>query len=168
MERIAKIADRELMTTIRQVDVDTYDIGLDGQLHRVHCRELLPNLYSLLLGEDAHEVRVSDMDSANCVDAHLYEEGFTIELIDPLKRLLGEAAGRAGDGKVMIESIMPGKVLRILVAEGEAVEAGQPVGVLVAMKMENEIEAPRKGTVQTVHVREGDSVETGETLITIV
>ena len=62
---------------------------------------------------------------------------------------------------------MPGKVLKILVAPGTAVAAGQLVLILEAMKMENEIFATAAGTVSQLGCKEGDSVNTGDTLLVI-
>ena len=62
---------------------------------------------------------------------------------------------------------MPGKVVRVLVAVGDAVQPRQPVVVVEAMKMENELRASRAGTVTEVHVREGVSVEAGAPLVVI-
>ena len=72
-------------------------------------------------------------------------------------------AGGAG----AIEAPMPGKVLKILVSQGAPVTAGQLVLILEAMKMENEIYAPSAGTVTQLGCKEGDSVNTGDTLLVI-
>ena len=71
----------------------------------------------------------------------------------------------AGEGS--ITAPMPGKVLKILVAPGAAVAAGQLVLILEAMKMENEIFATAAGTVSQLGCKEGDSVNTGDTLLVI-
>lgn len=71
-----------------------------------------------------------------------------------------------GDGAVV--AIMPGKVTRVLVEEGQAVEEGEPVCVLEAMKMENELRTDRAGMVGSVHVKPGEDVEKGQVLIDIV
>jgi pyruvate carboxylase subunit B len=62
---------------------------------------------------------------------------------------------------------MPGTVIDVLVEVGAAVQAGDPVLVTEAMKMETEIQAPIAGTVQAIHVAKGDSVNPDETLIEI-
>jgi glutaconyl-CoA decarboxylase len=62
---------------------------------------------------------------------------------------------------------MPGKVLKILVSQGAPVTAGQLVLILEAMKMENEIYASVAGTVTQLGCKEGDSVNTGDTLLVI-
>lgn len=71
----------------------------------------------------------------------------------------------SADGAIV--AMMPGKVTRILVAEGQQVQEGQPVCVLEAMKMENELRAERSGVVQAVHVRAGEDVEKDQVLATI-
>ena len=62
---------------------------------------------------------------------------------------------------------MPGKVVRILVAEGDIVEAGQGLAVVEAMKMQNEMKAPRAGVVKSIKAREGATVSAGEALMVI-
>jgi biotin carboxyl carrier protein len=64
-------------------------------------------------------------------------------------------------------SPMAGLVKSILVQEGDAVQAGQPLVILDAMKMENKITAPQAGTVSTIEVKEGQSVQEGQTLLAL-
>ncbi len=68
-------------------------------------------------------------------------------------------------GGDVVTSPMPGKILRILVKEGESVKTGQGLLVLEAMKMENEIPAPKDGVIKKILVKEGDTVDTGKPLI---
>jgi len=70
-------------------------------------------------------------------------------------------------GGASVVSAMPGKVLRVLVNEGDAVQAGDVVCILEAMKMENELHAEKAGTVQEVLVQPGQSVEAGEPLVIV-
>jgi pyruvate carboxylase subunit B len=75
------------------------------------------------------------------------------------------APGEAGVGAVL--AIMPGKIIRVMVATGDCVEEGQPVCVLEAMKMENELHARQAGTVKAVYVKPGDDVEKDQVLAEI-
>jgi pyruvate carboxylase subunit B len=75
------------------------------------------------------------------------------------------AGVEASAGAVL--AIMPGKIIRVLVAVGERVEEGQPVCVLEAMKMENELHARQAGTVEAVYVKPGDDVEKDQVLAEI-
>lgn len=70
-------------------------------------------------------------------------------------------------GTGTVAAIMPGKIIRVLVEEGQTVEAGQSVCILEAMKMENELRAHRHGTVRAVYVKAGDDVEKGQALVEI-
>jgi len=74
-------------------------------------------------------------------------------------------AVEAGAGAVL--AIMPGKIVRVMVEPGQAVQEGEPVCVLEAMKMENELHARQSGTVKAVHVRPGDDVEKDQVLVEI-
>jgi biotin carboxyl carrier protein len=76
-------------------------------------------------------------------------------------------AGSDGAGPQRITAPMPGKIVRLLVQAGDLVTARQPLVVVEAMKMENELRAARAGTVAEVHTREGASVEGGALLIVI-
>ena len=76
------------------------------------------------------------------------------------------AAAPAGAG-TDINSPLPGVIIEISVKEGQAVKAGQKVAVLEAMKMENDIQAEKDGTVTAIHVHKGDSVLEGAKIVTI-
>lgn len=71
----------------------------------------------------------------------------------------------AGAGAVL--AIMPGKIIRVMVEPGQTVKEGEPVCVLEAMKMENELHATQSGTVKAVRVRPGDDVEKDQVLVEI-
>ena len=70
-------------------------------------------------------------------------------------------------GGPVVSAPMPGKILKVLVQPGAQVKNGQNIMVLEAMKMENEILAPSDGVVREVKVKEGDNVNTGDTLVVI-
>lgn len=69
-------------------------------------------------------------------------------------------------GPNQISAGMPGKIVKILVEEGQKLEQDQPVLIMEAMKMENEIRSPRELTVDKIKVSEGDNVETGTLMVT--
>ena len=81
----------------------------------------------------------------------------------------GAAAGRStvAVGAGAVKAIMPGKIIRILVAEGDAVTEGDVICILEAMKMENELKAPQAGTVKSLYVQPGQDVESGAVLADI-
>ena len=85
-----------------------------------------------------------------------------------LREQAGQGAGRGGH-KVSdtIRAQIPGRVVRLWVAEGDTVEAGQRLLAIEAMKMENEVRAPHAGTVERVHVGVDSSVELKDELVTL-
>ena len=79
-----------------------------------------------------------------------------------------KAAAPAGaQGSVAVTAPMPGKILGIKAEPGKAVAKGEVIIILEAMKMENEIVAPSDGTIASINVSVGDSVEAGATLATL-
>ncbi len=86
--------------------------------------------------------------------------GLVFDIVDPL-----EAGGQAGPGRAAIEAPMPGLVRAVLCASGTAVEAGAPLIVLEAMKMEHALKAPRAGLVAEILVEAGSQVEARQLLI---
>jgi biotin carboxyl carrier protein len=121
-------------------------------------------VYSVLLDGRSYDVFVEATPGGLIVTIDGYH--FLIEARDP-RRFSRNAAGHGGHGVQTLTSPMPGKVVRILAAPGETVEAGQGVLVVEAMKMQNELKAAHAGTVLTVSAKEGATVTAGEALATI-
>ncbi|MBO6029156.1 MAG: biotin/lipoyl-binding protein [Bacteroidales bacterium] len=76
------------------------------------------------------------------------------------------AAKPAGAGE-KVASPLPGVIIEISVKEGQQVKAGQKIAILEAMKMENEIPAPKDGTITDIHVHKGDTLQEGDPVVTI-
>ncbi len=134
--------------------VDGRDIEVDAVLAR-------PNVLSLRLGNKAYEVKCERVGN----DQHLWVGSlrFAAEVRDP--RSLRSRARTADDhGPRKLTAPMPGKVVRILVTQGDEIEAGVGVLVVEAMKMQNEVKSPKKGTVQKILVSEGAAVNAGDVL----
>lgn len=98
------------------------------------------------------------------VAAQINGHGLIGSVIDPRDHALDALSGEA-QGEIVTP--MPGAVVRVLVAPGAEVEAGQVLVVVEAMKMENEFKAPVAGTVEAVHVEAGTSVDAGALLVTV-
>ena len=82
-------------------------------------------------------------------------------------KVAGRAAPPPKVGASSVQSPMPGKVVKVLVAVGDEVKSGQGVVVVEAMKMENELKSPKDGKVKAVAVKEGQAVEAGQSLVTL-
>ena len=123
-----------------------------------------PGVYSILLDGRSYDAHVERTPRHLIVTVQGHR--FEIEVRDP-RRWSRNSADRHAEGVETIAAPMPGKVVRVLVAPGDAVEAGQGVMVVEAMKMQNEMKAARAGQVLTVAVKEGATVTAGEVLATI-
>ncbi len=143
----------------------------EGANHPIDILELEPGCYSILMEGRSVEVRLDQAKSAepesHAYRAMLYNGSYEFALTDPRRALLAAASG-AGAGGGVLSSPMPGKIVKVLVQPGEAVQEGQTLLVMEAMKMQNELKTHTTGTVTTVHVQEGATVETGAALITVV
>jgi biotin carboxyl carrier protein len=91
-------------------------------------------------------------------------ERFAVEVRDPRSLRSRRAATGQEAGPAKILAPMPGKIIRVLAAEGGEVEAGQGLVVVEAMKMQNEIKATKKGRVTRIAVKEGSAVNAGDLL----
>jgi pyruvate carboxylase subunit B len=121
------------------VDGIDYDVALDGE--------------SAVVGGKTYHVQVRGLSAVS---------------VAPPSMPAGTASQgtvEAGAGAVL--AIMPGKIVRVLVEPGQQVEEGDPVCVLEAMKMENELHARQGGIVRTLHVKPGDDVEKDQVLVEI-
>jgi len=123
-----------------------------------------PGVYSVLMDGRSYDARVEEHPDSLVVVIDGYR--FAIEARDP-RRWSSKAAGRGADGIHTVVASMPGKVVRVLVAPGDAVERGQGLVVVEAMKMQNEMKASRAGKVWTVSIQEGATVAAGDVLATI-
>lgn len=138
---------------------------LDGSLVRdAGVENPEPGVYSVLMDGRSYDARVEETPGGLVVVIDGYR--FEIEVRDPRRRTRG-LGGRDGEGLQSLAAPMPGKVVRILSAPGDAVEAGQGIVVVEAMKMQNEMKALRPGKVLSVPVKEGDTVAAGQILATI-
>jgi biotin carboxyl carrier protein len=143
----------------------------EGQSHAIDILELEAGCYSILMDGRSVEVRLDQAKSqdpeAHAYRAMLYDGAYAFALVDPRRALLSGDGGAGGGGGVLL-SPMPGKIVKLLVKAGDQVQEGQTLLVMEAMKMQNELKTSTTGTVTTVHVQEGATVETGVTLVTVV
>jgi biotin carboxyl carrier protein len=137
---------------------------VDGRERLVDARAFDGFFYSLLIGQHSYEVTVEENEEGFRVQVGT--EALQVRRLDPLRSSRpGGARGRSGPTRV--RSLMPGKVVRILVEAGQQVAEGQPLVVVEAMKMENEVRSPGPGKVTRVCVTPGATVEGGADLVTL-
>lgn len=138
-----------------QCRVNGSDLKIDAVLAR---RDVL----SILIDGKAYEIKREQTPT----DTHLWVGSvrYLAELRDPRSLRGRKGAGAEDKGPKKIFAPMPGKVVRMLVDQGQPVEAGQSILVVEAMKMQNEIKSPKKGTLQKIVAIEGANVNAGDVL----
>lgn len=127
----------------------------------VNHREAEPGIYSLIDGFRSYDIRLEHAHYGTVA-----QHRSTRVLLEPAeKKRRGNAVG--GAGRVEIRAAMPGRVVKVLVSEGQSVSTGDGLVVLEAMKMQNEIRAPHDGTVKHLAVQQ-DAVVAAGSLICLV
>jgi biotin carboxyl carrier protein len=121
-------------------------IGARG--YELEAREIEDGVYLMFVGDRVREVRVDER----------------IKIVDPKRLRSGQNSGAHHHGVAQIVAQMPGKVVRVHVEAGAAVEKGAGVLVVEAMKMQNEMKSPRAGVILSVNVKPGDTVNAGDVL----
>lgn len=159
---------------VRQVAVGRsgggFVVTVDGRAWQVDAVRVGGAMWSLLLsGDDVRSLEVAVAQGLEPGQLTVTVDSVPIPVAVNGRRRWGrkDDGGSAGSGPQRITAPMPGKIARILVKTGEAVYARQPIVVVEAMKMENELRAGRDGTVAEVHAREGQSVDAGALLVVI-
>lgn len=137
-------------------------VSMDGKRLDADPVEIATGLYSILLDGESFEAHARDARGDVTVTIHGREYAFRVE--DPREWGRGAHALEA-EGRQHVAASMPGKIVRVLVAAGQIVNAGQGLAVIEAMKMQNEVRAPRAGRVIEVSVASGQAVATGVALL---
>jgi len=146
-------------------DGSSVSVTIDEQTREVDARDLGHGTYSMIIEGRSYVADVAvegDIYSVS-IGGKLYK----IEVLDDQHYRSADVLGAHQGGKADVRAMMPGKVVDVLVKVGDQVEREQGLVIIEAMKMENEIRAPRAGTVTAVQVAAGQTVKTGDLLISL-
>lgn len=152
--------------TTRRVELlragSDWQCRLDGKDFPADVSFSQPGVLSILVEGKSYEVKQQPAQGETGIV--IGQERFSVVVRDPRSLAARRRTGDDVQGVRKITAPMPGKVVRILAPAGTAVEAGQAVLVIEAMKMQNELKSPKKGMVKRLNVSEGAAVESGEVL----
>jgi biotin carboxyl carrier protein len=141
-----------------------------GRRYELEARAVGAGEYLLLREGRVYECRVAQAQGARErgeMSVAVGAREYNVTLADP-KHLRGARVVAGHDaGRALVAAPMPGKVVRVLVERGQAVEAGAGVVVVEAMKMQNELKSPKAGTVAELRAEPGATVNAGEVLAVI-
>jgi biotin carboxyl carrier protein len=161
------LGDRVFRVDLRQTDSGALVRVDDGAAHAVALTPVHGALYALSVGDSRTELLGTV--AANTVALTIGGLEYQAEVVDEAHARLASVAGTRGSSHAHLElkAPMPGLVVRVLCQPGDMVQAGQPLVVLQAMKMENELALPRSGTVKAVPAQPGQTVEQGQVLVVV-
>ena len=166
MAFIAKLGEQSYTVEIEETGKSVYRVSVDGNEFLVDGKKTGRTNYSLIVDNRSFEIEVDNSEDEYrvLVDGRSYR----IDLVDERRmRVGGGQSGLLLQGRQKVSVPMPGKVIAILVAEGDAVEKGQGLAIVEAMKMENEVHSPIGGEVKEIIVKPGDTVEGGAVLMIV-
>ena len=163
MKYFARIGNNEY-----EVEITDSQILLDGEAVNVDIvRSGTPELYSVLFGGHSHELLVTS-DRFNYMIS-IHSQQFQVQVQDERSRRLNQARKMPSlpDGELAVTAPIPGLVVKVLAVVGEDIEEGQPLVILEAMKMENEIRSMRPGRIKSIAVTPGQRVEQNAALLVL-
>lgn len=141
------VGKNECTLEISQLSEHTYNLKIDNNIFHITSSKLDTNKYSFL------------------IDGHYFESEVRTKLEEEAANLLNKK--NSDIGRRQIKSPMPGLILRINKNVGDTVQEGEPLILLEAMKMENEIRSPSSGKISEILIKEGKSVEKNQVILVI-
>lgn len=142
--------------------------SVDGRKYELEESEPEEGVFLFKKDGAIYEAFVSSQANPGDPDlVRVRDEVHEVRIIDPKRLRSAKGDDADASGKAEIKTAMPGKVVRILVAEGDTVQKGDGVIVVEAMKMQNEMKSPKDGVISTIRFAEGDTVSAGNVLVVI-
>lgn len=166
MKLNARVGEKDYSIEIERKGEDLV-ATIDGRRLEMEVSEPEPGVF--LLKKDGHvfEAFVSPKGPGGTSKVIVKGSEFNIDVFDPRRLAARRSSDPDAGGVAEIRTAMPGKVVRVLVGEGDSVKKGDGVVIVEAMKMQNEMKSPKSGTVKMINVQEGSTVGSGDVLVTI-
>ena len=163
MKLICRMSDETTDVRVERAGTG-YRVAIGEKIFDVDLATANNRLRSVTLGGH-HQYLVAHHVDGNRHEVSFSDRTIHLELFDPLAMKRRRREGEDGGGESHIRAIMPGRVVKVLVAVGDEVRKGQGLLILEAMKMENEIVAPKDGKIASIPVAAGKAVENGDDLV---
>ncbi len=165
MKLFVQIGDREYPLEIIE-EAGERKVLLDGEPFDIQYREA-DSLGQVIVMHGGRSYGLSVEGDLHKAHVTLAGYSYSLTMEDERERAANLAAKEALGGGGPLEATMPGIVVEVLVQEGQEVAAGQPLLILEAMKMQNEIVAPGDGVVDRIAVQAGETVPAGHVLVVL-
>jgi biotin carboxyl carrier protein len=165
MRLICRVGE-ETMPVVVERSGAGYRVSIGERCYEVDLATANDRLQSVRLDGD-RQYLVAHHREGNGHEVSFADRTIHLELVDPLAMKRRRLEDEDGGGESHVRAIMPGRVVKIFVAVGDEVSRGQGLLILEAMKMENEIVAPRDGRIAALPVESGTAVENGDDLVVL-
>ncbi|MFW6327668.1 MAG: acetyl-CoA carboxylase biotin carboxyl carrier protein subunit [Bacteroidota bacterium] len=163
-----KIGDRISEVKLLKQEGDKITLSIDNRTYDLDIKLVENGVYSILHKNKSFNVELIEGKSARHYHVNNGYHSMDVEIIDAQSKYI-ESRNKSADlesGNI-ISSPMPGKVVKLLVKEGDEVESGQNVIVISAMKMESDYKAGKSGIIKKINVKESQTIESNQPLIII-
>jgi biotin carboxyl carrier protein len=163
-----KINDRVCWVNLLKQNGNLLEIEVDGKTYQVDLMHTPGGTFSIIESGRSFNIELVPHNQPKKYTAHTLYHSFDVEIIDAETRyLINRGSNGTASNEKNISSPMPGKVVKVLVNEGDVIRKGENAIIIAAMKMESEYKAPIDGIVKKVNVKEGDTIEGNQILIEI-
>ncbi|MGH9969119.1 MAG: biotin/lipoyl-containing protein [Pyrinomonadaceae bacterium] len=162
----AEVAGKDHRIAIQRREAEV-SAEIDGRHYELEIRDLGGGEYLLLDGYAVYHCRVENHRQPDDIEVSLRGKSYAIKITDPKRLRTAQTVGEHSKGSAQVVAHMPGKVVRLLVEAGAEVEAGAGILVVEAMKMQNEMKAPKAGKVVSIRAQVGATVNAGEVLAVV-
>ena len=168
MELELKVNKRTAIIKEIKREGNVVTLSVDDEIYEVDIVKVRSQEFSIINEGRSFNIGVVETEKSKHYNVNTLYFKFDVEVIDNESRYRqNRMQGSAVQSDNTIKSPMPGKVVKVFVKPGDHVEAGQPLIVLSAMKMESEFKAGSRGIVREVPVKEGDTVDNNQLLVII-
>ncbi|MFK5854910.1 MAG: biotin/lipoyl-binding protein [Bacteroidota bacterium] len=159
-----KVGDKQSDIKLLNVDGSVMELLVGDKNYKVDILEVEKGIYSIIYEGISYNVELISKDRKSYSVTTLYNS-FDIDVIDAETRFKNSRKKSEDEDSAFISTPMPGKVVKVLVKEGDKVKGGETVIVISAMKMESEYKVVKDRIITKVLVKEGDNIEGDQPLI---
>jgi biotin carboxyl carrier protein len=162
---INDLPDTEFKVEILE-DGPVKKVSINGRIYEVDYNIGGDSIHSIIMNNNSHGVQITTVGNSN-YEVKNKGDYFLVNVVDELKKVRMARSKSAVIGRQVITAQMPGVILKVYANPGDEVKAGDPLCVLVAMKMENEIRSPIDGTVKEVYIKDNDKMTVGDKMLVV-
>ena len=161
-----KINDRTSTVKLINQNGNLLEIEVDDKIYHVDLLHTPDGTFSIIENGKSYNIELVPKNQPKKYTAYTLYQTYDVEIVDAEARYL---INRGSNGTAVLEksiiSPMPGKIVRVLLNEGDVVKKGETVVIIAAMKMESEYKSPADGIIKKIYIKEGETIEGNQVLV---